>query len=214
VSDRGAPTAPTTQEAPVDDVLAELRRLVADEQGALATARERAAQSGDVPSPEVGALLAWAATTVGARHVVEVGSAGGVSALWLLRGMEERGVLTSVEHDAHRHGLATSAYESAGVAERVRSILGEPGQVLPRLSDDGYDLVLVQGRASEYPVYVEHAVRLLRPGGVLIARDVLRPGDGADALATFAVELAEHDRLAGTILPVDGGVALATLTTG
>jgi predicted O-methyltransferase YrrM len=195
----------------VDDVLAELRRLVADETGPIATARERAG-SDDLPSPEVGALLAWAAATTDARHVVEIGSAAGVSALWLLRGMSGRGVLTSVEHDGHRHGLATTAYEEAGATERVRAILGDADQVLPRLSDAGYDLVVVQGRPAEYPSHLEHALRLLRPGGMLVARGVLRRGDDADALAGFVGALADDERLACTILPIDGGVALATLT--
>lgn len=194
----------------MDDVLAELRRLVADETGAIGAARERAG-SDDLPTPEVGALLSWAAATAGARHVVEIGSAAGVSALWLLRGMTDRGVLTSVEHDGHRHGLATTAYEEAGATERVRAILGDATQVLPRLSDDGYDLVLIQGRAAEYPAYLEHARRLLRPGGMLVARGVLRRGEDAEALADFVGALADDERLASTILPIDGGVALATL---
>jgi predicted O-methyltransferase YrrM len=66
-------------------VLAEVRRLTAAEDDVLTQARGRAA--GVVPSPEVGALLAWAATTTGARTVVEVGAAGGVSGLWIARGL-------------------------------------------------------------------------------------------------------------------------------
>lgn len=200
-------------DASVDQtVLAEVRHLTAAEDDTLAAVRARAAQATRVPSPEVGALLRWAATTVAARTVVEIGAAGGLTGLWLLSGMEDRGVLTSVEHDPHHHGLATSAYGDAGATERVRSILGEPATVLPRLSDAGYQLCLIQGKLAEYPLYLEHGLRLLKPGGMLIARDVLRGGaEAADALATFHQSLAEDERLVSAVLPVDGGIALATV---
>lgn len=198
-----------------EDVLAQVRRLVAPEDDTLTAVRARAEQVGRTPSPELGSFLRWAATSVSARTVVEIGAAGGLSALWLLRGMDERGVLTSVEHDPHVHGLAASAYAEAGVTERVRSILGDPGTVLPRLSDDGYQLCLVQGRPSEYPAYLDHALRLLAPGGLLVARGVLVGGDAAALpLAEFCERLATDERLLTTILPVDGGLAVATLLAG
>jgi predicted O-methyltransferase YrrM len=117
---------------------------------------------------------------------VEIGACGGVSGLWLARGLAPRGVLTSVEGDPYAHGLASEAFEGAGTAERVRCIQGEPATVLPRLSDGGYDLVLLQGRAADYPDHLAHARRLLRAGGLLIARRVLRRGeDSGGALARF-----------------------------
>lgn len=193
------------------DLQDRVRGLIAHEDDATARARERAEQVGPVPSPELGALLAWTAATVAARHVVEVGSAGGLSGLWLLRGMQDKGVLTSVENDAHWHGLATTAYEQAGESDRVRSILGDPTEVLPRLSDATYELVLVQGRLTDHPTYLEHARRLIKPGGVLIARGLLHDPDTArgTALRAFA-ELLEEDGWTGTVLPVDDGVGLAT----
>jgi predicted O-methyltransferase YrrM len=150
-------------------------------------------------------------------QVVEVGSAAGVSGLWLLAGMGERGVLTSVEPDPHQHGLATRSYDSAGVSERVRSIHGEPSEVLERLSDATYELVLLQGEPADYPAHLEHAVRLLKPGGMLLARGVLPADpseDEAGGLATFVAYLAERDDLAVTVLDVDGGLALATFVAG
>lgn len=190
-------------------LLAEVRRLTAVEDDALVNARRRA--TGVAPTPEVGALLAWAAATVQARAAVEVGAAGGVTGLWIARGLAERGVLTSIEADPHAHGLADDAFRQATRASKVRAIHGEPATVLPRLSDGGYDLMLVQGRPADYPEHLEHARRLLRPGGVLVARDVLRRGEAGDALARFLQQLAEDlDGFATTVLPLDDGVALAT----
>jgi predicted O-methyltransferase YrrM len=196
------------------DLRDRIRDLVAVEDAPTVRARERAEQVGPVPSAEVGAVLAWAAATTLARHVVEVGSTGGLSGLWLLRGMQDRGVLTSVEHDSHWHGLATTAYEQAGVSDRVRSILGDPTEVLPRLSDETYELMLVQGRLTDHPTYLEHARRLLKPGGVLVARGLMHHPDTArgTALRAFA-ELLEEDGWIGSVLPVDDGLGLATRMT-
>jgi predicted O-methyltransferase YrrM len=189
-------------------LLAEVRRLTAVEDDAIAQARSRA--TGVAPTPEVGALLAWAAATVQARAAVEVGAACGVTGLWIARGLVDRGVLTSIEADTHAHSLANEAFSGSG-ARKVRGILGEPDTVLPRLSDGGYDLMLLQSRPAEYPEHLEHARRLLRPGGILIARDVLRRGEAGGALATFLQRLAEDiASFTTTVLPLDDGIALAT----
>ena len=71
-------------------------------------------------------------------------------------------MLTSVEPDAHRHGLATQAFTEAGVSGSVRAIEGDPTTVLPRLADGGYDLVLLQ--TADDPALVDHATRLVREG--------------------------------------------------
>lgn len=190
-------------------VLAEVRRRIADEDEPLQLARARAPSS--APSPEIGALLAWAAAATSARAAVEIGACGGVSGLWLARGLAPRGVLTSVEADPYAHGLASDAFEGADTTGRVRCIQGDPATVLPRLSDGGYDLVLLQDGAGEYPDQLTHARRLLRPGGLLIARRVLRRGEDADALARFVDVLAEdHEGFRTTVLDVDEGLVLAT----
>ncbi len=192
------------------EVLAHVRHLFAPEEGPVAAARDRVADHLDVPDPEIGALLQWAATTARARTAVEVGSAGGLTGLWLVPALGERGVLTSIEADPHAHGLAVNAYEEAGLQGRVRSILSDPQEVLPRLSDAGYDLVVLQGPPTSFPACLDHARRLLRPGGWLVARGVLRHGEQADALATFLDALAADEGLTTSVLPIDGGLVLAT----
>ena len=192
-----------------ETVLAEVRRVMAPEADTTVTARRRAA-SVSPPAPEVGALLRWAARTIQARAVVEVGAAGGVSGAWLLPELPPRGVLTSIEPDAHAHGLATDAYEAIGAGSRVRAILGDAATVLGRLSDHAYDLVLLQSRPAATAELLDHARRLLRPGGMLLIRGALRGGDDADALATALQILAEDEAFTATILPVDGGLVLAT----
>lgn len=192
------------------DLPDEVRRLFASEEGARATARGRAVEPVYPPSPEVGSLLRWAAITCGARTAVEVGGAGGVSGLWLIEGLGAAGVLTSIEPDPHAHSLATTAYADADVGARVRAILGQPEQVLPRLSDGAYDLMLLQSGPSGYVDALVHARRLLRPGGLLVARGILRSGDHADAVARFLDDLADDEHITSSLLPLDGGLIIAT----
>lgn len=188
--------------------LAAVRRLTASEDAPLAAVRARAEQTTTPPSPEVGALLRLLAGTGNVRHAVEIGAAGGVSATWLLSGMVDRGVLTSIEEDTHLHGLATAGVAETGVGDRVRSILGDPEAVTGRLSDDGYDLVLLQGDPTAHARLLPHVERLLRPGGVLVARRVMALPSGTSSI----VESVAVEPWAGaTVLPVDDGLLLARL---
>ncbi|HEX9765787.1 MAG TPA: class I SAM-dependent methyltransferase [Nitriliruptorales bacterium] len=188
-------------------LLDELRRLTAFETDAIVSARERAEQQLRVPPPEVGALLRWAARSTSARAVVEIGAAGGLTALWTLGGMD-KGLVTSVESDPGLHALADKAWAEAGVTERVRSILGDPLEVLPRLSDASYDLVVVQVTGHLLDRALEHALRLVRSGGTILARSLLAAQDVPVAVTA----LLDEEGVTGVLLPLDDGILLATVT--
>jgi predicted O-methyltransferase YrrM len=183
-----------------------LRGLAAAENDAQVAARTRAKDVTSPPPPEVGAFLSWLAATAEARHVVEVGTAGGVTGLWLLRGMAERGVLTSIESDNAIHGVTTESFEHARVADQVRSIAGDPLEVLPRLSDDGYELCVMHTYHGATPALLQHARRLLKAGGLLVVL-----GLNEDALHAFVDLVDENDDVMGAALPFGGGVGVATL---
>jgi predicted O-methyltransferase YrrM len=187
-----------------------VRRLAAAEDDVIVAARRRAGDALALPIPEVGALLRWAALSCAASHVVEVGAAGGVTGVWLLSALPERGVLTSVEADADAHRLAKDTFREARAGTRVRAIPGDAATVLPRLADGAYDLVVLQGPRSEYPDDLEHARRLLRPGGMLVARGVLQVDEHGDAVGRFVELLVDDASFEVVVLPVDDGIALAT----
>lgn len=177
------------------------------EHEALREARSRAEQVGPTPSPELASLLRWVALQRAARTVVAIGSAGGVTGLALLDGMPERSVLTSIERDAHRHELARSTYEQAGVAAAVRAIQGDPRDVLGRLSNSGYDLCVSHDTVLEPSVHLDEVVRLLRPGGVLVAAPL-----GDDEAGTVLLSaLAADERFESAVLSAGAGVGLASL---
>lgn len=183
-------------------------------------ARERAAQS-DIPTlaPEAASTLTVLARALGAKAVVEVGTGAGVSGLALLAGMDPEGVLTSVDVEHEHQALARTAFTKLGVpGRRFRLIAGAALEVLPKLTDDAYDMVFIDGDKLEYGECVEEALRLLRPGGVLVLNDALWQGKVADdtneedetiVIREALYALQEREDLATTLLPVGGGLLVA-----
>lgn len=190
------------------------------EDDALFAARERAKRLAVTPIGAAGgATLCFLAATIGARAVVEVGTGTGVSGLWLLRGMAADGVLTSIDVDPESQRAARSAFLAAGYgSSRLRLINGMGLEVLSRLTDGAYDMVFVDSLPVEYPDHLGEAVRLLRPGGLVVLDDVLRAGHLDDGRAvdpaTLAVrdlarQVREDERLVPVLLPVSGGLLCA-----
>jgi predicted O-methyltransferase YrrM len=182
-------------------------------------ARSAAGVLGCVPvSAGVGSALRFLATAIKARSVVEVGTGTGLSGLWLLRGMRPDGVLTSIDADPEHQRIARAAFTAQGFGpSRVRLINGMGLEVLPRLTDGGYDLVLVDTSPADHPRYLDEALRLLRPGGIVALHGVLGAGvldpEATDpvtlALREVARQVREDERLAPTLLPLGDGLLAA-----
>jgi predicted O-methyltransferase YrrM len=205
--DRTPAPEPDGDTAAIDRfALEDARVALASEGEHLTAARE---QLEDAPSPEVGALLRWLVRAHHAKAVVEVGSAGGITGAWLLDALPTGGVLTSIEPDPHLHELAAQTYKAVEAGSRPRSIQGDPSTVLPRLADGSYDLLLLQsdGRNAED---LAHARRLLRDGGALVVRGILRPGEHAEGNRQLVEAIGADPAFDGTVLPVDGGLLLVT----
>jgi predicted O-methyltransferase YrrM len=189
----------------------------------LARARERGHELGCTPiGLGGGAALRFLARALAARAVVEVGTGAGSSGLWLLRGMAPDGVLTSIDVEPEHQRAARQAFTEAGFpASRYRLIMGQALEVLPRLTDGGYDLVFVDATKPEYPRYLEAGVRLLRPGGVIAFDNVLWSGRVTDpscrdpstvALREVTTLVHADESLAPLLLPVGDGLLLAVRT--
>ncbi|MGI5167555.1 O-methyltransferase [Spirillospora sp. CA-253888] len=186
----------------------------------LLNARRRGEEVGAMPiGPAGGAALRFLATLLNARTVVEVGSGCGVSGIWLLRGMAKDAVLTSVDVDHENQRLAKLAYREAGLGtSRTRMIVGRATEVLPRLTDGAYDLVFCDADKREYPEYLEAALRLLRPGGVMAFDNALWHDRVADpsqrdpdteAIREVNRLVREDERLVPLLLPVGDGLLCA-----
>jgi predicted O-methyltransferase YrrM len=183
-------------------------------------ARERADDSGaGAVTPAVGALLSVLAKLAGAKSVVEIGTGAGVSGLWLLSGMRDDGVLTTIDVEPEHQRLAKQAFSEAGIgASRTRLIGGRAQDVLTRLADDSYDLVFVDADPIDQPAFVAEGVRLLRSGGAIVVHRAALGGRAGDAAATDAEVsavreaarlIAEDDRLTPVLIPLGDGLLAA-----
>ena len=201
-------------------VAAYVEEFLPEDEPLLAARRNAAEVGGASPvSPAVGATLRFIAAALNAKAVVEIGTGCGTSGIWLLRGMRRDAVLTSVDVEPEHQRLARRAFTEAGFASnRFRLIGGKASDVLPRLTDGGYDLVFCDADKHEYPAYLTAALRLLRPGGVVAFDNALWGGRVADrgqtdpetAAIREAAELVQQDeRLVPLLLPVGDGLLAA-----
>jgi predicted O-methyltransferase YrrM len=210
----------------VDTAFPDVSTWIADwqpEDEALSAARSRAAEIGVAAiDPSTGAVLRLLAATVGAKAAVELGTGAGVSTLWLLRGLTEDGVLTSVDSDGEHQRLAKASLADAGVATgRVRLIQGRALEVLPRLSEAAYDLVFCDAARSENADYLAAALTLLRPGGIVVFAGALAGGRVAEPTARDAETVAmrelartvrDEERLTSALIPVGTGLLVGILS--
>jgi predicted O-methyltransferase YrrM len=190
------------------------------EDALLAAARERAVEIGaGAVTPAVGALLSLLARLSGGKAVAEVGTGAGVSGLWLLSGMSDDGVLTTIDIEPEYLRVAKQSFSDAGIGpSRTRLIGGRAQEVLTRLADESYDLVFIDADPIDQPDYVVEGVRLLRSGGVIVVHRAAlggRAGDPAarDAEVTAVREaarlIAEDERLTPALVPLGDGVLAA-----
>jgi predicted O-methyltransferase YrrM len=190
------------------------------EDALLAAARERADEIGaGAVTPAVGALLSLLAKLSGGKAVAEVGTGAGVSGLWLLSGMSDDGVLTTIDSEPEYLRIAKQAFSDAGIGpSRTRLIGGRAQEVLTRLADESYDLVFIDADPIDQPDYVVEGVRLLRSGGVIVVHRAAlggRAGDptAGDAEVTAVREaarlIAEDERLTPALVPLGDGLLAA-----
>ena len=151
------------------------------EPDAIARAREAALELGAEPiSAAVGVQCATIAAVGRALNIVEIGTGGGVSGLWLLRGAPQA-TLTTIDVEPEHLGAARQAFAQAKVPPaRARFITGRAAEVLPRMNEASYDIVLVDTEPEGVIEYVEHGLRLVRPGGTVLIPRVLAGGAVAD----------------------------------
>lgn len=188
----------------------------------LTAARPRGAELGAVPiGSGGGAVLRFLAASVQAKAIVEIGTGAGVSGTWLLRGMAPDGVLTSIDREPEHQQVAKQTFLAAGFpASRFRLISGSALEVLPRLTDNAYDVVFGDAAKEEYVQYLDEAMRLLRPGGVVAFDNALWHGRVADPSSreqsTLTVRellkrVRDDERLVPVLLPSGDGLLAAVV---
>ncbi|TEA77011.1 O-methyltransferase [Allopusillimonas ginsengisoli] len=206
------PGADAHKWAAVDDYFSE---LLAPQDEALTNALSANAEAG-MPSHDVSAVqgkfLALLVKLMGARHVLEIGTLGGYSTIWMARALKPEGRVTSIEIDPLRANVALENCRAAGCADKVDIRVGAASDVLPRL-EGPFDLVFIDADKPNNPVYLEWALKLTRPGSVIVGDNVVRGGAVVDRRSTdpnvlgvrrFAEMLAADPRLDSTALQTVG----------
>jgi predicted O-methyltransferase YrrM len=183
-------------------------------------ARNNAQELGtEDPTPAVGGLLRFVVETLKARSIVEIGTGSGVSGLWLFSGAANDAVLTSIDTEREHAAAARTVFEESGLSsQRFRLITGIIMEVVGKLADNNYDLVVVRP-AADLMDLIHESYRLLRPGGILFVDQVLSGGKVADPTQRDFESISRRDgiravkedsRWSSSILPLGNGVLLAT----
>jgi predicted O-methyltransferase YrrM len=161
----------------VDDYIA-AKLLGADD--ALATTLASNAEQGLPPidvSAAQGKMLFLLAQMAGAKRILEIGTLGGYSTIWLARALPEGGSLVTLELEAHHARVARANLETAGLADRVDIRVGPAVESLTAMAgEEPFDLVFIDADKQSNVRYVEEAIRLGRPGTTIIVDNVVREG--------------------------------------
>jgi predicted O-methyltransferase YrrM len=154
---------------------------------ALEAALQASAAAGLPPiqvSPNQGKLLLLLAQVQGARSILEIGTLGGYSTVWLARALPSNGRLITLELDAKFAAVARANIARAGLADVVELRLGRALETLPQLAAEGrgpFDLIFIDADKASYPDYFKWALKLSRRGSLIIADNIVRKGAVADA---------------------------------
>lgn len=168
----------------VDDYIAD--RLV-DEDGALAAALRANADNGLRPidvSAAQGKFLHLLVRMSGARRILEIGTLGGYSTIWMAKALPADGSIVTLEYEPRHAEVARRNIERAGYADRIEVRVGAAADTLPLLAAERlqpFDFVFIDADKPSNPVYLEWAIKLGRPGTVIVLDNVVRDGEVANA---------------------------------
>ncbi|HWT43391.1 MAG TPA: O-methyltransferase [Sphingopyxis sp.] len=176
----------------VDDYIA--ASLLGDDD-ALATTLANNAEQGLPPidvSAAQGKMLCLLAQMAGAKRILEIGTLGGYSTIWLARALPQDGALVTLELEAHHARVARTNLENAGLGGKVDIRVGPAVHSLAAMTGEApFDFVFIDADKQSNTVYVEAAIRLGRPGTTIIVDNVVREGGVLDAGST-------DERIVGT----------------
>jgi predicted O-methyltransferase YrrM len=171
------------------------------------------------PAESVCGLLGFLTRISNTKAAVEIGTGTGATGLALFSGMAADGELTSIDAEADWQLEARDNFNKAGIPNRrFRLIAGAALDILPKLRDEAYDLVFVNGDKLEYVEYVAQAMRILRSGGLMVLNDALwhnliadphNEDDETVIIREALAAVAEDDELSSVLLPVGDGLLVA-----
>ena len=165
-------------------------------------------------SANEGRLLYMLAKLSGAKKILEIGTLGGYSTIWLARALPEGGSLLSLEYSSKHAEVARANIERAGLADQVEVRVGAGLDLLPKIASNGegpFDLFFIDADKENYPGYLDWAIKLSHPGSVILSDNLIRNGaviaptsddTAASVIAKYNRTLATNPRLESVILPI------------
>ena len=170
--------------------------------------------------PVEGKLMEMLSGMIQPKNILEIGAFTGYSAICLARGLKEGGMLDSLELNDELEDLILQAHEKAGLADKITLHIGDAKQTLKTLKEQGkmYDLVFIDANKREYPAYYELVFDMVRPGGYILADNVLWDGKvyqenvpqdaQTQGIFKFNEIVKEDPRVENVIIPLRDGMNL------
>ena len=167
-------------------------------------------------SPVQGKFLQLLALSIRAKRILEIGTLGGYSTIWLARALPSDGLLITLEADPKHAKVAGDNIAAAGLKNRVQIRLGKATDSLPKLQSEGkgpFDLIFIDADKTGYPEYLKWSLQLSHPGSLIIADNIVRKGEVANERSTdenvqavrrYNELLAAEPRLSSTIIQTVG----------
>ena len=189
-----------------------LDRLFAPEDEVLCNVKQQMAANNLPPisiSPHVGKLLALLAGLINAERILEIGTLGGYSTIWLARALPDSGSLVSLELDPKNAEIARNNIRMAGLDSKVSIHIGNALDMIDTLSGS-FDFIFLDADKPHYPDYLEPMIKLCRHGGIISVDNLIRRGKTvnpsptdaqAKAIAEFNQRIAEHPNLESVVIP-------------
>src|SRR5436190_23713959 len=197
------------------NIVEEITRKFAAEDEGLKHALKAAKQAG-LPeiqiSPIQGKFLQLLAVACNAHKILEIGSLGGYSGIWLSRALPAKGRFITLEINPAHAELVQNAFAKAGVSDRAEVRVGNALDLLPLLEQEApFDLIFIDADKPPYSQYLDWALRLSRPGSIIVADNCIRSGkafkrpedEGLAGIAEFNKRIASDPRLVSLLLPMD-----------
>jgi predicted O-methyltransferase YrrM len=174
------------------------------------------------PSPAVGNFLKFVTQLISAKSVIEIGTSSGVGGLWVLQGLANDGVLTTIDAEREHSKIARNIFEEADIAvTKYRIITGNLIDVVGKLADDSYELLITRDAMDLFEV-VQESHRLLKRGGLLVVDQALSGGKVADTTQRDPESISRRDaikvikedaRWSSSVIPIGAGILVANKLT-
>lgn len=204
-----------------DDIMKYIEDLVGQGDALQASVRRRSTELNHYGvvaiDPTRGRFLELMARIRSPRRVLEVGSGIGYSALWFLKGMGRTGSLEAIEIQQKVADELNAVMAKAGLTRRVKIHVGPALASLQKLKGP-YDIVFIDADKREYPQYLQHALRVTRPGAIILADNMLWNGAtflrtvrkaGAEGIIEYTKRIFDDPRLSSLIVPLGDGMAVS-----